>query len=290
MKFDPLNYYTVFKPTTWVGLESIEIPIIKILISDINPKFNKLFDEVETYFMFIGYPRSGHTIIGSFLDAHPDAIVGNELDVLKYIKAGFTKNQIFYLILRNSSAFAKSGRNMGDYTYQIPNQWNGKYRSLKVIGDKKGGNSTERLSKNPKLLKELYRIIKIKKIKFIHVIRNPYDNITTISKKHYNNNLKKAINYYFSLCKTNQDLRNRIENVIEIKHESFINDPKNCLKKICKFLELDTPTDYINDCSSIVFKNPRKTRYNINWNSEYIEIVKNKIREFDCLKDYSFDK
>jgi hypothetical protein len=30
------------------------------------------FAHVESFCMFIGYPRSGHTLIGSILDAHPN--------------------------------------------------------------------------------------------------------------------------------------------------------------------------------------------------------------------------
>ena len=44
--------------------------------------------------MFIGYPRSGHTLVATFLDAHQDAIIGHELDALKYIEANFSKEQI----------------------------------------------------------------------------------------------------------------------------------------------------------------------------------------------------
>ena len=31
-----------------------------------------LFDDLKTYCMFLGYPRSGHSLIGALLDAHPD--------------------------------------------------------------------------------------------------------------------------------------------------------------------------------------------------------------------------
>ena len=42
--------------------------------------------------MFIGYPRSGHSLIGSLLDVHPNAIVAHELDALKFVGAGFGKH------------------------------------------------------------------------------------------------------------------------------------------------------------------------------------------------------
>ena len=288
MKLDPLNNYRQFDPRIQYRIEFIDLALKKLFVQRIDHKFHDIFDDIETFCMFIGYPRSGHTLTGSLLDAHPDAIIAHELDVLKYIEAGFTKKQIFYLILKNSSTFTKAGRKWAKYSYQVPNQWNGRFRKLKVIGDKKGGKSTRRFSKNPKLVESLNSTIDDKKIKLIHVYRNPYDNITTISKKHFNNDLRRAIDFYFSYCKTIDNLKTQFKNIIDIKHESFIEDPKNCLKKICGFLELDAPTNYLDDSSSIVFASPRKRRFGVHWSSEYIKIVRKRIDEFDYLKGYSF--
>lgn len=49
----------------------------------------ELFGDLETYCMFIGYPRSGHSLIGFLLDAHPSMIIAHELHVLKHINAGY---------------------------------------------------------------------------------------------------------------------------------------------------------------------------------------------------------
>src|SRR5262245_36859172 len=68
----------------------------------------RTFAAVETFCLFVGYPRSGHSIIGSLLDAHPNAIIADELDALKYVQAGFNQNQLFYLLLRNSRQSANS--------------------------------------------------------------------------------------------------------------------------------------------------------------------------------------
>jgi hypothetical protein len=53
------------------------------------------FDDVGTYCMFIGCPRSGHTLIGAILDAHPNVVIAHELDALKYIRYGFGRLQLF---------------------------------------------------------------------------------------------------------------------------------------------------------------------------------------------------
>jgi len=54
--------------------------------------------------------------------------------------------------------------------------------SYKVIGDKKGGRTSEILSDNSakmSILEEISNVVQVP-MKFIHVTRNPFDNIATI--------------------------------------------------------------------------------------------------------------
>lgn len=44
-----------------------------------------LFDGLETYCMFIGYPYSGHSLVGSLLDAHESMAISHELHALKFL-------------------------------------------------------------------------------------------------------------------------------------------------------------------------------------------------------------
>ncbi len=41
-----------------------------------------IFADLERFWSFIGYPRSGHSLIGSLINAHPDVVVCHELDTL----------------------------------------------------------------------------------------------------------------------------------------------------------------------------------------------------------------
>src|SRR5829696_1667506 len=102
----------------------------------------RAFAEVERYAMFGGYPRSGHSVIGSLLNAHPDMVVAHELNALRYVQAGFSRLQLFSLLLVSDRKFEAHGRTWGRYEYRVPGQWQGRWRRLRVIGDKKGGAST----------------------------------------------------------------------------------------------------------------------------------------------------
>ncbi len=251
--------------------------------------YRGLFQSIETYCMFIGYPRSGHSLIGSLLDAHPNMIIANELHALKYLFAGFKKNQIFYLLLKNSREFTRAGRRWSGYKYQVPHQFQGRFTELRIIGDKKAASSTRILRTYPNLLKKLRKVIKIN-LKFLHVVRNPYDNISTISRKH-KMDIKESIDYYFSLCETTSNIKKQLteEELFEFRHEDFIDNPNKLLKEICLFLGTDTAEDYLTDCASIVFRSAHKTRKDLLWDDPLIAKVKEEMRRFSFLEGYTYD-
>ena len=107
--------------------------------------------------MFIGYQRSGHSLVGAILDAHPEIIIPSEFDLLtrwkKYqapelILNNLQKYALFYDLHRLSMKQAMFGiranfnnhndtKPIGDlttkYTYHVPGLWQGGYhKRIKV--------------------------------------------------------------------------------------------------------------------------------------------------------------
>jgi hypothetical protein len=256
------------------------------------------FEDVETYCMFVGYPKSGHSLVGSLLDAHPNAVIGHELDALKYVQAGFSKRRIYQLLLENSRKHVESGREWNTYSYEVPGQWQGRFDKLRVIGDKKGGKSTVRLRSNPELLQRLRDTVGVG-IKFVHVIRNPYDNISTMLRDKIGNGftgarnrgLRFCIEKYFLRCATVRDLKEgtRDADVFDVRHESFVEDPARHLGGLCRFLGLEYSDGYLKDCASIIFESPSKSRHKVDWDPETIRIVQSRMDEFDFLRGYSYE-
>jgi hypothetical protein len=259
-----------------------------------GPKNRELFDGVGAYCMFIGYPRSGHSLIGSLLDAHSEAIIAHELDALKFVEAGVDRDRLYYLLLDNSQRFARRGREWTGYAYKVSCQWQGRFDKLQIIGDKKGGRSTLRLADNPNLLHLLQKTVATD-VKLIHVVRNPYDNVATMYKHSlghkYATALRTVIEDYFSRCETNADLKKQLENetVLDVRHESFVDNPKSSLRELCRFLGIGYDKAYLEGCASIVFKSPHKSRYDIEWDAASLAAVRNGIRKFDFLKGYSYE-
>ncbi len=254
--------------------------------------YGKDLKSADVYCMFIGYPRSGHSLIGSLLDAHPNIIISHELNVLRQLSRGHKEQRIYCEILKNTQNYAKMGRKETGYSYQVPNQWQGKYQELKVIGDKQGGGTTRMIGEDPQLIDLLYKSIQ-KPIKFIHVTRNPYDNISSIVRrdsKRLGLDFKGCIERYFSYCQTIANFKEKIkkENCYDLKHEYVIENPKIQLEKLCGFLGQETSEDYLEDCASIVFDAPQKSRSRYEWDQNLIELVQGQIEQFSFLQGYSY--
>jgi len=249
-----------------------------------------MFKDVETFCVFIGYPRSGHSIVGSLIDAHPDAVLSSELDALKYLIEGFDRRQIFSMILRRSEKLAGKRRTHAGDTYVVPNQWQGRFRKVLVIGDKKGAGSSLKINKDPELLGTLQRVVG-GSIKFIHVIRNPYDTISTMSIRN-KRGLDFSVKRFFLLCRAVKKVKERVDAsaVLDVRHESLIADPRGVLMKICLFLGLEPFDDYLRDCASIVYKSPHKSRSQVLWPEELIASVKEHMTGFSHLEGYSFEE
>jgi Sulfotransferase family len=253
-------------------------------------KHKRSFDHVKTFCMFIGYPRSGHTLIGSLLDAHPNVILADELDALKFIQAGFGERQVFYLSLRNSRRSAAAGRIRTGYSYRVPNQWQGSFTDLQMIGDKMGGYTALRLQYHPALL-DLVRAKFRVEIKFVHVMRNPYDVISTMSLQD-NRPLHRSIDEFSALCTAVAYVRQRTSsaNIYDLRHEDFISNPRTALKQLCDFFGLSQDDAYLAASASIVFKSPHRSRYDVPWNRRLIDNVQQKLERFPFLADYGYDK
>ena len=246
------------------------------------------FRDLETFCAFIGYPRSGHTLIGSLLDAHPQAVIADELDALRFLQAGFAPRQLYYLMLRNSRNFAADGRERTGYPYRVPGQWQGRFEKLRVIGDKFGGVTEARLKLNPSLLESLPRRLALK-TKFIHVLRNPYDVISTLHLRQ-RRTLTGAVNRFFFLCDAVTSVKSRLPgDVFEMRHEEFLAEPKTLLRELCAFLGLSATDEYLDACAAIVYRSPHKSRHDVVWPENVVEQIARNMENFEFLEGYSYD-
>ena len=244
---------------------------------------------IQTYCMFVGYPRTGHSLIGSLLDAHPHIVIAHELDALRLFQHGFGRQQVFHLLLENSKKMAASGRSHSGYSYAVPDQWQGRFETLQVLGDKKGATSAMRFYLDPGLL-DFVRYKIATEIKFVHVIRNPYDVLATMARRSPRKTLDAHIDVFFKLCSSVEALKSRLQPALihDIRLESFIEEPRPHLEDLCAFLRVQAEARYLEDCAGIVFKSAKKSRFDIDWNADSIAQVRERMEPFSFLSGYSY--
>ena len=103
-----------------------------------------------------------------------------------------------------------------------------------------------------------------------------------------------AIEYNLHLylwgVKKNYNLIQRFgSSVLTLHSEDVIANPKEPLKKLCKFLEVTCTEDYLNDCASIIYKSTSKSRRTIVWSHSHKQKVEEAINDIPFLRRYTFE-
>jgi Sulfotransferase family len=241
--------------------------------------------------MFVGQPRTGHSLVGALLDAHPNALIAHELDALKYVAAGFDRRRLFALLVRAEQARIAAGHlSSTGYQYLVDGQWQGRYERLQVLGDKEGGRSTVRLGEDIGLLDRLRATVGVD-VHVVQVVRNPFDVIATMHRRAPKRELSDVVDLFFELADTVDQVQSRVDpdRFHALHHDALIADPAGTLSGLCRFLDLPAPAGYLDACSAIVFDTPRRTRGEVAWTPALLERVAARSAVHPSLEQYRFD-
>jgi len=245
---------------------------------------------VEKLVLFVGYRRSGHSLVGALLDAHPDVAMAHGLDVLHHVRYGFGREQIATLILENARERAAGGRVVTGYSYAVPGQWQGRQRRLRVIGSTRGGATARTLRERPELAARVGATLGLP-VRWVHVARNPFDNIATLALRGRRKQLESGIADYFRLVEGVARLRAAVgpEALLDLRHEALVADPVATLRRLAAWLGLEAPEDWLSACAGVVFDAPHRTRHDAPWTPEQRERVAKELERHPFLAGYRFD-
>ncbi|MGH9016529.1 MAG: sulfotransferase [Acidimicrobiales bacterium] len=247
-------------------------------------------DDLECFCFFVGYARSGHSLVGSVLNAHPEIVISHELDALHFIERGFGRSQLFSLILRRDGDFGAMGRVWTGYEYTVPHQFQGRFERLRVIGDKKGGRTAYELGERPELLDRVRRTVGLP-IRVIHVTRNPFDNIVAQASR-LRWSIPVTIDWYERRCQAAAQSSMRLDpdELCVVPYEAFADDPRLWLSRLCSFVGVGVEESYLRDCASIVQASTSRRRHSIRWEAGERRRVDDLIERHDFLRRYSFEE
>lgn len=247
------------------------------------------YDTVSRYCMFIGYPRSGQTLVSAMLNAHKNAAIAHEMNALALVLRGSSKSHLYASLLARDRWFTGQGTTSSGCRYRVPNQWQGRYERLIVIGDKKGAGAAMVLHHQPTALDCLRELVQVP-LRIVHVVRNPWDNISRIARSH-RTTLEQSADAYFAMCHSVAGALARVKRneLLVVRHETFVGAPRDSLRDICRFVDLPLYPRYLEDCCAVTFCSSKPARHLVTWPAKLRQEVEARLQAFSYLRDYCFD-
>lgn len=249
-----------------------------------------MFKDLKHYCLINGCRKTGHTLVGCILDAHPNMMFCNQ-HVRTHELKGIGQDNFFKSIYDKSveiGGMAKNGR------YYVDGYYQGTYKDkLSVIGATDIDHIGRNTGNDPDFIYDIIEKIVIP-IKVLIILRNPFDVIATKFKDKRN-----SLDVY---TETDRIFRRMLgvqrtidafpeEDIYILYQEYLIEKPKECIKEMLKHLEVDWDKGYLKACQNIIYENPHKTRYERNkrfWVDGSIEYVQKEIDKYEFLSGYTY--
>ena len=151
----------------------------------------EVINGIQKFVLFVGYARSGSSIVGTLMDAHPHVVISNEFNIFDQfseidIAPSFSWRENLYNLLYSRSTrdakWSRSSLNKG-YQLRVGGLWQGRFdRYIEVIGDKSSDVTTRAFLKDSEEFLRNYQKLKSEvsvPLRIIHTLRNPFDIIST---------------------------------------------------------------------------------------------------------------
>ena len=260
--------------------------------ADVEALDPEAYDDLRAFCLFIGYPKSGHSLVGALLDAHPDMVIAKATNPLALVVAdGMKRDEVFDLLVESARTQALRGRKQNKYSYGIPGQWQGRVRTMRVIGDKFSDRTTKRIRRTPGALASFAAEVQLP-LRLVHITRNPFDMVARIAvskaqKGTPDEKVEKSTRYIDRLASTNAEvIAEGAYPVLTLRHESLIDNPQVELARLCDFLGVEAEPSYLEACAAIVFPSPQRTRELVDWKPELVSRVEKIVAGYDFFSGY----
>lgn len=246
------------------------------------------WSRLQAFCLFCGYGRSGHSAIGSLLDAHPDALVSHELHAVKRFVQGVDRGRMFEEIAWRSRLQARRGRRSsrvdgGWYLHALDGLQQGRSRHPTLIGDKKGGRTTHLVRRHGVgLLREFEDWLGLP-LRIVHVVRNPYDIVAA--------DLVRGGTAFTDLVDTVSGVRREFgpDQVLDVYYEDVLAHPAREIERLTAFLGLPATASYLDHCEAYLFRKPHRRRFEVEWPEGLRDRVARTIDRTPFLSRYDWD-
>lgn len=288
-------------------------------------RYQKHIDSARVLCLFVASARSGHTMVRTLLDAHGKAAIANEYGLLSNFHFNYFSSpqhaltSMLSYMRRHQRGYLKAG----GYYHHVPFEHNGEINRPTVIGDKFGYDTTRLLHHTGlDVLTPFVRTLNLQP-RIIHILRNPYDVITTMCIRnratilmqseesplyHRSNSIRKILARYGEQIKPEelqksipdfvQLLRGNLSMIEDIEHapprypilrayyEDIAARPHKELEKILNFLNLEADANYYEHCAQAI--KPASLSHHLVpiWDNHHRKLIEELIDEFEVLHPY----
>jgi len=132
-------------------------------------------------------------------------------------------------------------------------------------------------------------------VSIVHVVRSPFDNISTLYRKHREHEdafwatptLDDAIRLYFNLCRRVLTIKATCGRFVhQVYGDDLITNRYGEIHRLLGFLDLEATPGYVDAAAKRIFTEPSRTRRQIDWQPRQIDEVYRCIEEVDFLDRY----
>jgi hypothetical protein len=246
----------------------------------------------ETVCLFIGHVKSGGSLIGAMIDAHPDALIADEVDALDHLAAGFTRQELLAVMAKGSRREAMKGRvtarRLQPYSLAIEDQWQGRHRQALVIGESRAGPTTRKLGADPDRLEELVGFAAPARLRFIHVIRNPLDPIGAMVMRG-GRSVEGAIADYAAQAERVALIVSMLkrDEVMAVHYETLLDRPAETVVSVFRFLGLEAEPGLVAACVGLIDPSRKPERQLVDWTPSQLDEVRSLAGRHPFLERYA---
>jgi hypothetical protein len=224
------------------------------------------FDRVQRFCFFIAPGRSGHSIVGHLLTAHPEVLISDELNALEFLRRGFSASQVYGMIYFRNSRSEGRGRPKSGYDYRVKGTAQGDLdKHPLVIGDAKGSATSKLLADDESLVDRVRAAVGVPLRVFVQV-RHPFDILATkLRRKECD--LPSGVNQIKKIAEAMEKAAAQLDDDEKLfqTHEELIADPKAQFEKLFRFIDVEPLPEIVDACAGRIWEKPHQTRKSISW-------------------------